>query len=85
LVSPESLPYLETLPSKELVSLELVREKQPDYILTLDHFLTPSFLTDNLETIRYKLLYDDQVDIAGDMHGLYIFQLVDSDTLLESD
>ena len=75
LVSPESLPYAEDLPPDQLVSLELIRDKGPDYIITLDHFLTPEILEGFDFPKPYDLLYQETLNIAGDIHFIYVFQL----------
>ena len=75
LVSPESLPYAEDLPPGQLVSLALIRDKEPDYIITLDHFLTPEILEGVEFPKPYHLLYQEALMIAGDTHFIYVFQL----------
>lgn len=75
LVSPESLPYAEDLPSGQLVSLKLIREEKPEYIITLDHFLTPEILGGVEFPKPYHLLYQETLTIAEDTHFIYVFQL----------
>jgi arabinofuranosyltransferase len=77
LVSPDSLPYIESLPSGQLVSFELIRDEQPDYIISLDHFMTPDILNKGVVEITYKLIYEDQLPIGENDHALYIFQIRD--------
>jgi len=74
LVSPETLPYQEDLPSNQLVSLDLIIDQEPDYIVALDHFISPDFF-DRVDLDKpYEIIYEENVLIAGDIHMIYIFQ-----------
>ncbi len=75
LVSPETLAYSKDLPPGELVSLKLIKDKQPDYIITLDYFITPNILGSNDFKETYELIYESNVSITDANHPLYIFQL----------
>lgn len=76
LVSPESLPYYKNLPTNQYVSLELLKDQQPDYIISLDHYIFPEMINSNFFQEHYELIYEYDVTIAGNNHSLFIFQII---------
>lgn len=74
LVSPETIGYNKDLPPKQLVSLKLIIDKQPDYIISLDHFINSNILENNDFQKSYELIYKTNVSIVDTNHFLYIFQ-----------
>ncbi|MCK5795305.1 MAG: hypothetical protein KAH12_11400 [Anaerolineales bacterium] len=74
LVSPESLIYNENLPPKELVSLQLLMDQQPDYIISLAHYIAPYIVENNEFQESYELIFEEDLLIVGNDHRIYIFK-----------
>lgn len=74
LVSPESLIYNENLPPNQLVSLQLILDQQPEYIISMAHYISPYIVENNEFQNAYELIYEEDLLIVGNNHLIYIFQ-----------
>jgi hypothetical protein len=75
LVSPEALPYSEKLPSDQLVAVEMILEKEPDFIISLDQFINPAVTDNQSFQSSYTSIYEQNVKIVNTTQSLHIFQL----------
>lgn len=75
LVSPEVIQYNQNLPPGQLVSPQLITEKQPDFIISLDQFINPYVLENSDFQRSYKLIFEMNVILTYTNQPLYIFQL----------
>ena len=74
LISPEAISYNKELPPDQLVSPDLITDKQPDYIISLDQFINPYLLDNNDFQGSYELIYEVNVKIVETNQPLYVFQ-----------
>ena len=56
------------------VSPDLITDKQPDYIISLDQFINPYLLDNNDFQGSYELIYEVNVKIVETNQPLYVFQ-----------
>ena len=78
LVSPEATSYNKELPPDQLVSPDLISDKQPDYIISLDQFINPNILENEDFQRSYELIYEMNVKIVKTNQPLYVFQRKES-------
>ncbi len=75
LVSPEAIIYSTDLPPDQLVSPEMIKDKRPDYIISLDQFINPAVIDDEYFQKSYTSVYEMNVEIVNTNQSLYVFQL----------
>ena len=73
LVSPDALAYLPRRPQGPAIPAELVLASKPDYVVSLEQYVTP-FLTPSPQfALEYRLAWSKPVTIAGRTQGLFVF------------
>jgi hypothetical protein len=80
LISPEATPYYPLDPSLLVInyamSPDLIREAQPDYIVTLEVYVRQSVLPESWFGDQYDLLEELETDIYGS-DGMLVFERVE--------
>lgn len=64
LISPEALPYLNETVSQGIMSLEMVKDKNPDTIVSLDQFIRHIYDAPAFKS-KYRVLWQDVVSGPG--------------------
>jgi hypothetical protein len=77
LVSPEALQYMDDRAPGQLVTLELVMDKQPAYIVALDQFINPYLLDVPAFEASYEVIWQRDVETIRHPQTLYVLQRKD--------
>jgi hypothetical protein len=73
LVSPEAILPRYTQSSGGFISLQLIMDKRPDYIISLDQYLSPQTLNNPAFNDQYRLVWQAPVNKGDAVQTLFIF------------
>jgi hypothetical protein len=76
LVSPEALPYQQALSPNQWISPDLIRDFQPEYIISFDYYLEHTVKTSSILEDDYQLVWQRDISIQSENRRLLIFKRI---------